>query len=160
MWGIKYVARFWYYFRIGYSTYLTFILGYVSTFVTVYYLAIKESPFLLTIFPKFLPFAVIGTLIGGPMSIIVGWLHLKRTPVYNAEADITVESNPYTYKASPGVWKDAVIPLLLELLVQLRKLSDAEGTLSIDEKKRIKEIEDKMQVLANGGYVGTPRKRF
>ena len=68
----------WYYFRLGYSTYLTFLLGYASTLVTVYFLAIKNMPVLLEIFPNFELFSVIATVIGVPLSIGIGWLHLKR----------------------------------------------------------------------------------
>ena len=45
--NMRWIYRAWYYFRLGYSTYLTFILGYVSTLVTVCYLAIKNMPPLL-----------------------------------------------------------------------------------------------------------------
>lgn len=40
----QFLFRCWYYFRIGYSTYLTFLLGFATTLVTVYYLAINNIP--------------------------------------------------------------------------------------------------------------------
>jgi len=101
----------WYYFRIGYSTYLTFLLGYVSTLVMVYYLAIKNLPILVDIFPRFVPFAIVALLVGAPLSVLIGWVHLKRSPAYSSEADIGVEANPYTYKLSPGVWREVFAPL-------------------------------------------------
>ena len=60
------VIRAWFYFRQGYSTYLTFLLGYVSTLVTVYYPAIKNMPPLLDLFPHFAEFAIIATVVGAP----------------------------------------------------------------------------------------------
>jgi hypothetical protein len=69
---LGFLARLWFYFRTGYSTYLTFLLGYMSTLITVYYLAIKNIPELLDLFPRFVPFAVLSTVIGAPLSIIVG----------------------------------------------------------------------------------------
>lgn len=150
--------RAWYYFRIGYATYLTFLLGYASTLVTVYYLAIKNVPPILDIFPKFVPFAVICTIIGVPVSVGIGWIHLKRSRLFSSEQDVAVESNPYNYKVLPGFWKEVFTPLYLEILVQLRKLSEAEGLLSDDEKARIEEIEKKMRTLIDGGFVGTPRR--
>jgi len=33
------IFRSWYYFRTGYNTYLIIPVGYVSTLITVYYLA-------------------------------------------------------------------------------------------------------------------------
>ena len=155
-----FVARAWYYFRMGYSTYLTFLLGYVSTLVTVYYLAIKNIPDLLVVFPHFVPFAVLGTALGVPLSVVIGWLHLKRTPAYASEADISAEANPYYYKLYPGYTREAFAPLYLELLVQLKKLASAQGLLSSEEKARIEALENKMQVLIDGGFVGTPRRKM
>jgi len=69
-------------------------LGYVSTLITVYYLAIKNVPSLLDVFPKFVPFAMLATVIGAPLSVAIGWIHLKRSNLYSSEATISVESNP------------------------------------------------------------------
>lgn len=149
----------WFYFRIGYATYLTFLLGYLSTLVTVYYLAIKNLPTLLDIFPHFVPFAILATVIGGPLSIFVGWMHLKRSSAYSSETDVYTESNPYTYKLTPGVWREAVGPLLLELLLQQKKILEAQKLLGDDEKARLEAIEAKMRTLLQGGYVGVPRRK-
>jgi hypothetical protein len=157
---IKFVARLWYYFRIGYGTYLTFLLGYVSTLVTLYYLAIKNMPDLLTIFPHFLEFVVVGTVFGAPLSIIIGWLHLKRTAAFRAEADIGVESNPYYYKLPPGYNREVFAPLYLELLELLKRLIEAQGLLPDDEKSRIEVLERKLRLLAEGGFVGSPRYKM
>jgi hypothetical protein len=99
---ITFVGRLWYYFRIGYSTYLTFLLGYVSTLVTVYYLAIKNIPTLLDLFPRFVPFAILATAIGVPLSVGIGSVHLKRSPAYSSEIDIGMEANPYNYSSHPA----------------------------------------------------------
>lgn len=156
--NLRILARLWYYFRLGYATYLTFILGYLTTLVTVYYLAIKNLPTLLDLFPHFVPFAVLATVIGGPLSVLIGWLHLKRSVAFSSEADIGVESNPYTYKLTPGVWTEAIVPLYLELLVQQKRLLEAQNLLDEDARKRIEIIEKNMRELLRGGYVGTPRR--
>jgi len=158
--SLKILARLWYYFRMGYSTYLTFLLGYVSTLVTVYYLAIKNLPTLLDLFPHFAGFAVLATAIGVPLSVGIGWLHLKRTIVYSSEAEVAAEANPYTYKLSPGLWSEAFAPLYLELLVQQKKLLEAQKLLDEDDRARIQAIETKMRILLKGGYVGVPRRKF
>jgi hypothetical protein len=152
--------RAWYYFRLGYSTYLTFLLGYVSTLITVYYLAIKNIPSLLDIFPKFVPFAILATLIGAPLSIWIGWLHLKRSGAYSSEQDIAVEANPYQYKIPPGISVEVSYPAALIQLRILRRLAETNGLLSDSEKKELGELEKKYLVLISGGYVGTPRARF
>lgn len=152
------VWRAWYYFRIGYSTYLTFLLGYASTLVTVYYLAIKNLPYLLDLFPHFEPFAVLATVIGVPMSVLIGWVHLKRSKLYSSEQDISVEANPYQYKLPAGYWKDLVVPLYLEVLVQVTRLLEEKRLLTDDDRARIEDLEQKAQTLIQGGLVGIPRR--
>lgn len=152
------MARLWYYFRLGYSTYLTFLLGYVSTLITVYYLAIKNIPELLTVFPKFVPFAVLSTVIGVPLSITIGWLHLKRSAAFSAEADISAEANPYYYKLYPGYVKEVQYPVYLELLLQIERLMDAQHALTPEDRARIESLEEKLRTLVSGGFVGSPRR--
>jgi len=50
----------------------------LSTFVTIYYFAVKSMPAPIDIFPHFLMFVIVGTVIGLPSGVIMGWLHLKR----------------------------------------------------------------------------------
>lgn len=155
---LGFIARLWYYFRIGYSTYLTFLLGYFSTLVTVYYLAIKNLPTLLDIFPHFVPFAVLATVVGAPLSVAIGWLHLKRSLAYSAEADIGVEANPYYYKVPPGYNRDVLFPLYLELLTQMKRLLDSQKALNHEDSVRIDELAGKLRTLIEGGMIGTPRR--
>jgi len=152
--------RGWFYFRMGYSTYLTFVLGYVSTLVTVYYLAIRNMPFLLDIFPKFLEFAILGTLIGGPLAVLIGWVHLKRSSLFSSEADVGVEANPYSYKLPPGYTKEVVIPSAFLQLRILQRLAETDRLLTPSEKAEIAELERKFVTLLHGGYVGSPRRKL
>jgi hypothetical protein len=145
---------------MGYSTYLTFLLGYISTFVTVYYLAIKDMPILLNIFPHFLTFVVLGTIIGVPLSVSIGWLHLKRTSAWTAEVDIGVEANPYNYKLPTGYWREVFAPMFLELLKQNQRILASNNLLSLEDSQRIAELEQKLSILASGGYVGRPRRKW
>lgn len=155
----RWLYRAWYYFRIGYGTYLTFLLGYFSTIVTVYYLAVRNMPTLLDFFPHFGPFAIIATAVGAPLSVAVGWIHLKRSGLYSSEALVAIESNPFNYKLAPGYLKDAYGPAMLAQLRLLHKLSDAAGVLTAAERAEIAELETKWTTLVDGGYVGAPRRR-
>jgi hypothetical protein len=145
---------------MGYSTYLTFALGYITTLVTVYYLAIKDVPFLLNLFPKFIPFAILGTTIGIPIAVGFGWFHYKRSPAYESEVDIQYEANPYLFKLPPGYNLEVVGPLYLETLSLLKRISDRQGLITPDEKSRIEGLEKKIQTLVDGGMVGTPRRKL
>lgn len=152
------LSRSWYYFRVGYGTYLTFLLGYLSTLITVYYLAIKNIPSLLDIFPKFLPFALLATIIGGPLSVAIGWVHLKRSRLFSSEADIGVEANPYNYKLAPGYVPEVLFPSYLTQLRILKRMAEANGFLSESERAAIEDLEKKFSILLRGGTVGKPRR--
>ncbi|MCJ7766974.1 hypothetical protein MUP79_01090 [Candidatus Bathyarchaeota archaeon] len=151
------MLRSWYYFRIGYSTYLTFLLGIASTLITVYYLAIKSAPNLLAIFPHFETFALICSAIGLPLSIIIGWAHLKGSRIWSTEQDIAVEANPYYYKLAPGYTKEVYARLYLEVLRLGKVIAGREGLLADEDRSRIQSIEKDMETLLAGGYVGVPR---
>jgi hypothetical protein len=152
--------RLWYYFRIGYGTYLTFLLGYTSTLVTVYYLAVKNIPLLLDLFPKFNLFAILATVIGAPASMAIGWLHLKRSFAFSSETEISAESNPYNYRLAPGITTEVNMPANLLQLQILRKLAESHSLLAEDEKKQLEELEGKYLVLLKGGYVGSPKRKM
>jgi len=154
------VTRLWFYFRMGYSTYLTFALGYITTLITVYYLAIKDVPYLLNLFPRFIPFAILGTAIGLPVAVGFGWFHYKRSPAYESEVDIQYEANPYFFKLPPGYNIEVFAPLYLELLSLLKRISDRQGLITPEEKLSIEKLEKKIQTLIDGGMVGTPRRKI
>jgi hypothetical protein len=154
------IYRAWYYFRLGYSTYLTFLLGYVSTLITVYYLAIKNMPTLLDLFPHFVPFAVLATVVGAPLAVAIGWVHMKRSLLFSSEQDISVEANPYNYKLIPGYFKEVVYPLYRELLVQQAKILESQRLLDDEERSRIEDLRRKLEILIQGGSVGSQRAKL
>lgn len=157
---VRYLARMWYYFRIGYATYLTFVLGAINTLVVVWYLAIAQMPEIQSIFGHFLPFAILVVVVGVPLGVVMGWLHMKRTPAYTSEADIAVEANPYYYKLPPGFNREAFAPLYLEILTELSRLLEAQNLLTNEDKSRIEALRGKLQLLIDGGYVGIPRTKI
>ncbi len=156
---IRWVYRAWYYFRQGYGTYLTFLLSYFSTLVTVYYLAIRNMPTLLNIFPHFESFAILATVVGVPLAVGIGWVHLKRSSLYSSEALVAIESNPFNYKLQPGYVKDASGPATLLQIRLLHKLCEATGVLTPSERAEITALEKKWTTLVEGGYVGSPKRK-
>lgn len=158
--NLRWIYRAWYYFRQGYSTYLTFLLGYVSTLVTVYYLAIKNMPPLFDLFPHFASFALLATVVGVPLAVVIGWVHMKRSRLFSSEQDISVESNPYNYKLPPGYWGEAFMPVILAELRMLRRLSESKGVLTDSERAQLDDLEKKLEILIQGGYVGSPRREL
>jgi hypothetical protein len=150
--------RAWFYFRMGYSTYLTFLLGFLTTIVTVYYLAINNISFLKLIFPSFWLFGVLAVVIGVPLSIFMGLFHYKRTRAFASEADIGVEANPWYYKYPPGYTREVWGPLFTELLKYSARSLEANNLLSDEDKARIRTLEEKLKALNQGGTVGWTKK--
>jgi hypothetical protein len=80
---------------------------------------------------------------------------MKRSSAYSSEQDITVESNPYSYRLNPGIQRECIAPLYLELL-RLGRKSLSDERVTEEELKRIQELESKLTIVARGGSL--PRK--
>lgn len=143
--------RSWYYLRIGYSTYLTFLLGFATTVVTVYYLAINSIPALKTVFTSFLFFSIFAAAVGVPLAILAGYVHFKRSRAYSAEVDIGVEANPYYFKITPGKEREIQIPAAIAnidlSLAMARKL----GVLTPELESEFLRLRQKYMRLAKYG---------
>ena len=143
--------RSWFYFRVGYSTYLTFLLGFATTIVTVYYLAINNIPALKSVFTSFWLFTILSVAVGVPLSVLAGWFHLKRSQAFSSEVDIGVEANPYYFKIIPGKEKELQVPLTvanIDLTVAMaRKL----GVLTPELESDLLQLREKYVRLAKYG---------
>jgi len=145
------VFRAWYYFRIGYGTYLTFLLGFATTVVSVYYLAINNIPVLKSVFTSFTLFSIFALAIGVPLSVLAGYVHFKRSRAFSAEVDIAVEANPYYFKITPGKEREMQIPLTVAnidvTLAMARKL----GVLTSELESELLKAREKYVRLAKYG---------
>jgi len=126
--------------------------------VTVYYLAIRNLPAIESLFPRFGEFSVISTVVGVPIAVLIGWLHLKRSGLWKAELDISAEAHPYNYKLVPGYVSEVYYPAFEILLRLVRNVSEKEGVLTEADKKNLIRLEEKLKILIAGGVVGTPRR--
>jgi hypothetical protein len=85
--------RWFRYFQDGFS-YLSYPLTVINFMTITFYLLIDRVPFLKALFPHFVIFAFISVLVIGPLSTVIGWLHIKRTKFYGAETIVLTEANP------------------------------------------------------------------
>jgi len=149
----QFLFRSWYYFRIGYGTYLTFLLGFATTIVTVYYLAINNIPALKSMFPSFLLFSILAIAIGVPLSILAGYTHFKRSRAYSAEVDIGVEANPYYYKVTPGKEREISLPLNIASIDVTLAMARKLGVLTPEAESVYLETREKyVRLLKYGDY--------
>lgn len=147
--------RGFYYFRTGYVTYFTMIVGLINVLSSTYFLAIKKIPWMLILFPTFNNYVIFCIVIGIPLVIVVGWLHLKKVGTYAAEADISNEAAPYNFKFIPGYSKEVFGPAYLTILrINIKKTKGEK--LTPEEILEIQNLEKQLQKLIDGGYVGNP----
>ena len=133
--------RGWYYFRTGWSVYLAFIFAAVNTLTVTYFLAIENYPVLKEIFPSFLHYIVIASVVGIPFLILIGYAHFKRTASFRAEADINMEANPHWRRILQNT--EVLLPSYVTLLELVVKLSKNEK-LSEDEMAQISNLKNSL----------------
>jgi len=156
---VELVFRSWYYFRLGYGTYLTFLVGFAGNVVAIYYLAIKNLPFLYVIFHHFYVFVIISILLMVPIGVLIGWLHMKRTLAYPTDMAIGAEANPYNYMLLPGKETELLAPYWLMITNSLQKILEKENILSPEEKREFENIRAMIERLKKGQVIGRPRQR-
>jgi hypothetical protein len=90
--------RHLYYFQIGWSMYLWYVLDFISAVTVIYVLLLSNIPFVQTVFPDIVRFALAAVLIIFVVSDLFGWLHFHTSGIYAAQQDIVTENNPFNYE--------------------------------------------------------------
>jgi hypothetical protein len=150
----KLLFRSWFYFRIGYNTYLAFLIGFTSNVIVIYKLGIAENSILRTYFTSLTFFAILALLIMVPLCISIGLYHMRRTGAYAAEASVGTESNPYVYKVLPGKEREVFLPLWIMTVRSLARMLDRDKTMSPDERRELENILSKANALLKGEFIG------
>ncbi len=156
------IFRAWFYFRAGYSLYVSFPLGFISTVIVVYSLGIKPvigsggsvGDLFQLLFPHLSYFIVIGAAVLVPICIYGGLFHYKKTGAYAADASVATEQNPYAFKAVPGKEDEVFIPLWMFTAKALAKMLDQQNNISPEEKKQFEQAIEKAERLMTGEAVG------
>ncbi len=157
--------RSWFYFRMGYSTYIAFFIGFFGNIVVIYKLAVEpvilsnNYPILQSLFPRLTTFMAATLIITVPASIYIGLYHMKRTGAYATETSVAVESNPYVYKVLPGKEQEVFLPLMILTARGLTKIMEQQHTFTTDERKEFETVLSKASKLLAGQVVGLPRQK-
>ena len=147
--------RLFYYFRIGYGTYLALFIGAINVLTTTYFLAGKKIPWITSIFPTFEIYVVSVIAIGVPVIVIAGWLHFKKLGTFTQETAITQQYSPYNYKLLPGYNKEVFGPAYLAILnLNIKKIKGEK--LTEEEIANILKIQNDLRKLMEGHYAGNP----
>ena len=133
--------RAWFYFRNGWSLYFAFIFAAINTLTVTFYLAIEKYPDLNWLFPSFLHYILVVSVIGIPFLILVGYVHYKRTAARKAEVDISYETD--AYKARTLVNTEIAITLNMQLLDIITKISKKQE-LSAEGYQELEKLREKL----------------
>lgn len=143
------IYRAWFYFRVGYSTYLALLVGIASNLLLFYRLGIQDIDLLHDWFTSLTLFAITAILILLPVSIGAGLYHMKRTGAYAADATVSAEQNPYAYKAIPGKEQQVLYPILALTLKGLVKVLEKQPVTE-EEKQEFEKALEKTNRLIQG----------
>lgn len=88
------IYRLWWYFRRGWSTYISIPISFANTLVIIYYLLIENASAAKSLFPSFTTFAIFA-LAALPITTLLGWLD-KRMGALRTEVALIYETNPFT----------------------------------------------------------------
>jgi len=153
----RFLFRQWFYLRMGYSTYWAFFIMGINTITITYFLAIERAPFLEAIFPTFMHYVLAITAVGIPLLILTGYVHYKKIPGFKSEMEVNMESNPFVYKLPPGYQLKVMMPYQRLQSEILLKISRGEK-ITEEEIIKMKKIQNDMDTLLKGGYIGEPNR--
>ena len=145
------IFRSWFYLRVGYGTYIAFLIGFVSNIIVIYKLAVADTS-LVSLFPHLTEFTALAVVIASPISVIIGLFHMRRTAAFAADASVSTEANPYVYKIVPGKEREVTVPLSILTARVLLKL--AGDKLTTEEKQELEGVLAKADKLLMGQSVG------
>ncbi len=162
----KLLYRSWYYFRTGYSIYIAFFIGFLSNIIIIYSLGIQPAirsgsslgQILQLAFPRQTNFVVVAVAVTAPICIYIGFLHMKRTGAFAAEASVALESNPYVYKLVPGKEQEVFAPLMVLTAKGLAKVMEQQRVMTVEEKQEFDSVLSKADSLLAGNVIGVPRQ--
>jgi hypothetical protein len=144
--------RFWE-SRQFYSAYIALFVA-ISNWITIQYkLLLENVPVLNILFSNIWVFMITATILFTIVSILGGhYIHRKRQ--FRLEQALSIEENPYLYKAAPGKEKDLMIPMGILQLDALEELLRSNNALTEEKKKKFEIYRQGLLTLMEGQTFG------
>ena len=140
--------RFWE-SRQFYSAYIALFVAITNWITIQYRLLLENVPVLNVIFSNIWVFMIAATIVFTIVSILGGhYIHRKRQ--FRLEQAISVEENPYLYKAAPGKERDLAIPMGILQLDALEELLRSNNALTEEKKKQFETYRQGLMKLKDG----------
>jgi hypothetical protein len=140
--------RFWE-SRQFYSAYIALFVAITNWITIQYRLLLENVPILNVIFSNIWVFMIAATIVFTIVSILGGhYIHRKRQ--FRLEQALTIEENPYLYKAAPGKERDLAIPMGILQLDALEELLRLNNALTEEKKKQFETYRQVLMKLKDG----------
>jgi hypothetical protein len=140
--------RFWE-SRQFHSAYIGLFVAITNWITIQYKLLLENVPVLNVLFSNIWVFMIVATIVFTIISILGGhYIHRKRQ--FRLEQALSVEENPYLYKAAPGKERDLAIPMGILQLDALEELLRLNNTLTEEKKKRFETYRRGLMKLRDG----------
>jgi cbb3-type cytochrome oxidase subunit 3 len=140
--------RFWE-SRQFYSAYIALFVAITNWITIQYRLLLENVPVLNVIFSNIWVFMITATIVFTIVSILGGhYIHRKRQ--FRLEQALSIEENPYLYKAAPGKEKDLMIPMGILQLDALEELLRSNNALTEEKKKQFETYRQGLMKLKDG----------
>jgi len=147
---LRHVSKAWFYFRMGNSIYLAFVMSFIQFITVEYVFVIQRIPFLA--FLHLLEFTVLFLAIYGGLAILAGVVHM-RTQAFT-DSEISAPQSPFTYKMLPyGKERYLNVPMGLDMLKVTREIARAVGVLTPELEVRFAKYEKMYEILLAGGAI-------
>ncbi|MDQ4056610.1 MAG: hypothetical protein M3156_04240 [Thermoproteota archaeon] len=144
--------RFWE-SRQFYSAYIALFVAITNWITIQYRLLLENVPVLNVIFSNIWVFMITATIVFTIVSILGGhYIHRKRQ--FRLEQALSIEENPYLYKAAPGKEKDLMIPMGILQLDALEELLRSNNALTEEKKKQFETYRQGLLRLMEGHTFG------
>ena len=144
--------RFWE-SRQFYSAYIGLFVAITNWITIQYTLLLENVPVLNVLFSNIWVFMIVATIVFTIISILGGhYIHRKRQ--FRLEQALSIEENPYLYKAAPGKEKDLMIPMGILQLDALEELLRSNNALTEEKKKKFETYRQGLLTLMEGQTFG------
>jgi hypothetical protein len=140
--------RFWE-SRQFYSAYIALFVAITNWITIQYKLLLENVPVLNVLFSNIWVFMIVATIVFTIISILGGhYIHRKRQ--FRLEQALSVEENPYLYKAAPGKERDLAIPMGILQLDALEELLRSNNALTEENKMQFETYRQGLMKLKDG----------
>ena len=140
--------RFWE-SRQFYSAYIALFVAITNWITIQYKLLLENVPVLNILFSNIWVFMITATIVFTIVSILGGhYIHRKRQ--FRLEQALSIEENPYLYKAAPGKERDLMIPMGILQLDALEELLRSNNALTEEKKKQFETYRQGLMKLKDG----------